>query len=173
MTPLSGGDAVEHSSLYQTNLPWLVHCVLTVMWSKFFRYLAVLLTPWRYSSCRALAASLILCDVSWQQIFYRVRSSAPHPTPTRRTRVSLLVWHLPRNLSGMVGPTSSYAAAGIALEFFGARKPPHQQQSACDKGEIPSRGPSGLIFGYFRMVTPSHPLRKARAHVGLSSQWWW
>jgi hypothetical protein len=44
---------------------------------------------------------------------------------TWRTRVYLLVWHLPRNLSGMGGPTSSYAAADIALEFIGAHKPPH------------------------------------------------
>jgi hypothetical protein len=33
----------------------------------------------------------------------------------------------------MGGPTSSYAAAGIALEFIGAHKPLTQQQSAFDK----------------------------------------
>jgi hypothetical protein len=38
-----------------------------------------------------------------------VVSPTPNP-PTWRTRVSLLVWHLPRNLSGMGGRTSSYAA---------------------------------------------------------------
>jgi hypothetical protein len=36
MTPLFGGDAVEHGSLYQTSLPWLVHSVLSVMWHRFF-----------------------------------------------------------------------------------------------------------------------------------------
>jgi hypothetical protein len=55
--------------------------------------------------------------------FYRLGSSAQ--PPTWRTRVSLLVWRLPRNLSGMGGPTSSYAAAGIALEFIGTHKHPH------------------------------------------------
>jgi hypothetical protein len=39
----------------------------------------------------------------------------------------------------MGGPTSSYAAAGIALEFIVAHKPLTQQQSAFDKVEI-SRG---------------------------------
>jgi hypothetical protein len=40
----------------------------------------------------------------------------------------------------MDGPTSSYAAAGIALKFIGAHKPLTQQQSAFDKVETPSRG---------------------------------
>jgi hypothetical protein len=39
----------------------------------------------------------------------------------------------------MDGPTSSYAAPGIALEFTGAHKLLFQQQSALDKVEIPSR----------------------------------
>jgi hypothetical protein len=55
--------------------------------------------------------------------FYRVGSSAP--PPTWRARVSLLVWHLLWNLSGMGGPTSNYAAAGTASELNGAHKPPH------------------------------------------------
>jgi hypothetical protein len=74
-----------------------------------------LLTPWRYSSCRTLAASRIVCQVSWQQILTGW-GRQPHTQPsTLWTRVSLLVWHLPRNLSNMGGPTSSYAAYGIAL----------------------------------------------------------
>jgi hypothetical protein len=40
----------------------------------------------------------------------------------------------------MGGPTSSYAAAGIAFEFIGAHKPLTEQQSDFDKVEIPSRG---------------------------------
>jgi hypothetical protein len=82
-------------------------------------------TPWRYRSCRTLAASHILCEVSWQQIFTGWGCQPRAQPPTWRTRVSLLIWHLPRNLSAMDGPTSSYAAAGIALEFIGAHKPPH------------------------------------------------
>jgi hypothetical protein len=39
------------------------------------------LTPWSYSPCRTLAASRILCEASWQQIFTRLGSSAPRPTP--------------------------------------------------------------------------------------------
>jgi hypothetical protein len=84
-----------------------------------------LLTPWRYSSCRTLAASHTVCEVSWQQIFTRWGRQPRAQPPTWRTRVSLLVWHLPRNLSGMGGPTSSYAAADIALVFIVVHKPPH------------------------------------------------
>jgi hypothetical protein len=43
------------------------------------RILPYLLTPWRYSSCRTMDASHILCKVSWRQIFYTVGPSAPRP----------------------------------------------------------------------------------------------
>jgi hypothetical protein len=46
----------------------------------------------------------------------------------------------------MGGPTSSYAASGIALEFIGAHKPLIQQQSAFDKVEIPSKQHYGYIY---------------------------
>jgi hypothetical protein len=36
--------------------------------------------------------------------------------------VSLLVWNLTLDLSGLGDPTSSYATAGIALEIIGTRK---------------------------------------------------
>jgi hypothetical protein len=49
--------------------------------------------------------------------------------PTWRTRVSLLVWNLTLDLSGLGDPASSYATAGIALEITGARKP-HRQDKA-------------------------------------------
>jgi hypothetical protein len=39
--------------------------------------------------------------------------------------VSLFVWLLPLDLSGMGDTTSSYATAGIALRFSGALKPHH------------------------------------------------
>jgi hypothetical protein len=48
--------------------------------------------------------------------------------PTWRTRVSLFVWLLPLDLSGMGAPTSSYATAGIALRVSGALKPHHHQK---------------------------------------------
>jgi hypothetical protein len=49
------------------------------------------------------------------------------------TRVSLFVWLLPLDLSGMGDPTSSYASAVIALRVSGAIKPHHH-----DKVETPS-----------------------------------
>jgi hypothetical protein len=53
--------------------------------------------------------------------------------PTWRTRISLFVWLLPLNLSGMGVPTISYATAGIALRVSGTLKPHHH-----DKVETPS-----------------------------------
>jgi hypothetical protein len=39
--------------------------------------------------------------------------------------VSLFVWLLPLDLSGMGDPTSSYATADIVLRVSGALKPSH------------------------------------------------
>jgi hypothetical protein len=47
--------------------------------------------------------------------FYGVRLLVHAQPPTWRTRVSLFVWLLPLDLSGMGDSTSSYATAGIAL----------------------------------------------------------
>jgi hypothetical protein len=48
--------------------------------------------------------------------FLAVRGRQPlAQLPTWRARVSLLVWIIPFDLSGMGGSTSSYATAGIAL----------------------------------------------------------
>ena len=57
--------------------------------------------------------------------FSGTRLLALRPTPTWRTRVSLSVWLLPFDLSGLGDPTSSYATAGIALRVTKARKLPH------------------------------------------------
>jgi hypothetical protein len=57
---------------------------------------------------------------------WEVVSLSPNPQPpTWRTRVSLLVWIIPFVLSGKGGPTSSYAAAGIALRVIWPYKPHH------------------------------------------------
>jgi hypothetical protein len=67
--------------------------------------------------------------------FYGVRLLASRPTPTWRTRVSLSVWLLPLDLSGMGDPATSYATASIALRVSEALKPHHH-----DKVEAPSVG---------------------------------
>jgi hypothetical protein len=51
------------------------------------------------------------------------------------TRVSLFVWLLPLDLSGMGVSTNSYATVGIAVRVSGALKPHHH-----DKVETPSVG---------------------------------
>jgi hypothetical protein len=58
-----------------------------------------------------------------------------NPEDTILLRVSLFVWLLPLDLSGLGGPTSSYATAGIALRVSGALKPHHH-----DKVRIESVG---------------------------------
>jgi hypothetical protein len=47
----------------------------------------------------------------------------------------------------MGGPTSSYAAAGIALEFIGAYKPPHPATDCFRQG-------GNTIEGEFSTVLP-------------------
>jgi hypothetical protein len=60
--------------------------------------------------------------------FYGVMLLASRQLPTWRTRVSLFVWLLPLDLSGMGAPTSSYATAGIALRVSGVLKPHHHDK---------------------------------------------
>jgi hypothetical protein len=83
--------------------PWtwrtLVSCVLHVQPILLLCFELHLLTLWRYSSCRTMAASHILCEVSWQQIFTGWGRQPHAQLPTWRTRVSVLVWYLPWNLS--------------------------------------------------------------------------
>jgi hypothetical protein len=66
--------------------------------------------------------------VSEQFGFYGVRLSAPGPTPNLEDRISLFVWFLPLNLSGMFDSTSSYATAVIALRVTGALIPHHHNK---------------------------------------------
>jgi hypothetical protein len=52
-------------------------------------------------------------------LFYEDGVVSPMPqSPTWRTRVSLFVWVITFDLSGMGGPASSYATAGIALRII-------------------------------------------------------
>jgi hypothetical protein len=69
-------------------------------------------------------------------LVFKVWGYKPHAQPPSwRTRVSLFVWLLPLDPSGMGESTSSYATAGIALRVSGAHKPHHY-----DKVETPSVG---------------------------------
>jgi hypothetical protein len=45
------------------------------------------------------------------------RNPTPNP-PTRRAKVSLFVWIITFDLSGMGDPTSNYATASIALRII-------------------------------------------------------
>jgi hypothetical protein len=54
--------------------------------------------------------------------------------------VSLFVWFLPLDLSGMGDPTSSYATVGIGLRVSRALKPHHH-----DKVETPLVGVAPLF----------------------------
>jgi hypothetical protein len=62
-------------------------------------------------------------------LIFMVWACQPHSQPpTWRTRVSLFVWLLPLNLSGLDGLTSSYATISIALRVSGALKPHHHNK---------------------------------------------
>jgi hypothetical protein len=65
-----------------------------------------------------------------------VRLLASRPTPNQKDQGIPLHQLLPLDLSGLGGPTSSYATAGIALRVSGALKPHYH-----DKVEIASVGP--------------------------------
>jgi hypothetical protein len=57
----------------------------------------------------------------------------PNPQPGGPGCLSLFVWNLTLDLSGMGDPANNYATAGIALEIMDSHKPsPH------DKAETPS-----------------------------------
>jgi hypothetical protein len=56
--------------------------------------------------------------------------------PTWRTRVSLSVWNLTLDLSGLGDPASSYATVGIALEMIGARKPHRHDKAETPPGDL-------------------------------------
>jgi hypothetical protein len=95
---------------------------------------------------------MVLVELWSTHIFYvRFRDSKivtvwaqPHvQPPIWRTRVSLIVWHLPRNVSDMGGPTSSYGAAGTALEFTGAHKPAHPAIKCFRQGADTIKGQNG------------------------------
>ena len=59
-----------------------------------------------------------ISEISWTQILFRGRVVTPTPNPpTWRTRVSLFVWVITFDLSGLGDPASSYATAGLALRI--------------------------------------------------------
>jgi hypothetical protein len=63
-------------------------------------------------------------------LIFMVRGQLHAQLSTWRTSVSLFVWLLPLDLSGLGGPTNRYATADIALRVSGALKSHHH-----DKGD--------------------------------------
>jgi hypothetical protein len=62
-------------------------------------------------------------------IFYRMGLLAPCSTPVLEDQgVSLLVWILPFDLTGMGGPAGSYTTTGIALWVIESHKPHHHDK---------------------------------------------
>jgi len=66
--------------------------------------------------------------------------------------VSLFVWALPFDLSGMGGPTSSYATTGIAIRVTESHKPPHHYKVETPFGGV-LQNPSGFICGCTDLVS--------------------
>jgi hypothetical protein len=71
----------------------------------------------------------------------------PHAQPpTRRTRVSVFVWVITFDLSGMGGPTGSYATANIVLRIIWPRKSHHYVKTLMPSGGGGGDGcPSALL----------------------------
>jgi hypothetical protein len=80
--------------------------------------------PWPFLRLLSLRPALIVKSFSTVKAFYGVEPSTLHP-PTWRARVSLFVWIIAFDLSGMGDPTSRYATAGIALSIIWPNKPNH------------------------------------------------
>jgi hypothetical protein len=94
-------------------------------------------------SCTFHAFWFIQLFCTWDFVtmnFYSVGSLATCLNqPTWRTMVSLLVWHLHQNLSGMGGATSK------AFELIGAHKPPHPATKCFQQGGDTILGASSFI----------------------------
>jgi hypothetical protein len=89
-------------------------------------------TYFRWFSIHSIHPRLIIWFLN--NLVFTVWGCQSHAQPlTWGTRVSLFVWLLPFDLSGIGTPTSSYATAGIGLRVSGAFKPHHH-----DKVETPS-----------------------------------
>jgi hypothetical protein len=90
---------------------------------------------WHYSPWWTLATSKIavqfpILEASQQNIFMGWGFyTTPHPA-TWRTRVSCFVWATTFELSGMGGPTSSYATASISPRIVNTHMPPLRQSRA-------------------------------------------
>jgi hypothetical protein len=115
--------------------------------SLFRQSVLYLRTPWRYRSCTTLAAS-IFCGRFRDSKF--LQDGVVSPTPNLEDQGISLNLASPSKPVRHGGPTSSCAAAGIALEFIGAHKPLTQQQSAFGKVKIPPRGQIVLYNGLIR-----------------------
>ena len=77
-----------------------------------------------------------LYEFPQQEDFTRLESQSNAQPPTWRTRVPLLVWPLPFDLSTKGDPTSSYATSGIALQVTWVLKLPYHSKGEAPAGEI-------------------------------------
>ena len=84
---------------------------------------------------------------SEHRFFSRVGSSPHAQPPTSRTRVSLFVWAITFDLSGLGDPASSCATAGIALRIIWPHKPHHYVKVGTPSGGG-GRGRSPLILNF-------------------------
>jgi hypothetical protein len=83
---------------------------------------------------RCFHPAAIVKSFSTVKAFYG-EGPLPHAQPpTWRARVSLFVWIITFDLSGMGDPTSSYATAGIALRIIWPRKLHHYVKAGIPTG---------------------------------------
>jgi hypothetical protein len=80
-------------------------------------------------------------------LIFKVWGCQPHAQPsTWRTRVSLFLWLILLDLSGLGGSTSSFATAGIALRVSGALRPHHDDKVGIASMGLMYVGPSNITI---------------------------
>jgi hypothetical protein len=102
--------------------------------------------PWPAHKKKYLHSSLVILT---QNFFMRWGCQFHAQLPTWRTRVSLFIWVISLDLSGMGDPASSYATAGIVPRILWPCKPQHiivgmplgRQQRATHSKSVPSLHP--------------------------------
>ena len=74
-----------------------------------------------------------ISEISWTQVF---EGWGRHQHPTWRTRVTLFVWVITFDLSGLGDPASSYATADLVLRIIWPHEPHHYIKVGTTSGGV-------------------------------------
>jgi hypothetical protein len=116
---------------------YMYACMYVSMYVCMSICMYVCMYVWMYVCIlRSIEVSEAWFQISRHLCFFTVRGLQPLAQhPTWRTMVSLLVWIIPFDLSGLGDSSNSYATAGIALRVIWPRKPHHYVKVETPSGE--------------------------------------